>query len=176
MKVLSSPPFLKIWYEVQPSSAERRGGSTLCTGRVGLVFRWIQRQRSKDKDSWWTVSDANLQVFFGLRLAILLRYSDNFSALLQAKDLCVMEVQKISKKTVKTIKKMKCGEKELRLFWKDIQNKAPNLHIDSPKLPRKRTATPRIEECKEEMLHQSLTKTLFLTTEEFIYWSSGLYN
>ena len=50
--------------------------------------------------------------------------------------------RRILKKTVETLKKMK-----FELFWKDAQNKAAYLHINPPKLPRKRRASPRIEEC-----------------------------
>ena len=81
-----------------------------------------------------------------MRLAILLlNHSDNLSKSLQAKDLCVAEAQKISKKTIKTLKKMKL-DKKFELLWKDVQNKASNLRIDSPKLTRIRRAPPRTDE------------------------------
>ena len=90
------------------------------------------------------------EYFFELRLVILLlRHSDNLSTLLQAKDLCDAEAQKVSKKTAETVKKMKCDEK-FQLIWKDLQNKVANLHIDPPKLPWKRRAPPRIKECLGE--------------------------
>ena len=41
---------------------------------------------------------------------------------------------------------MRCDEK-FELFWKDGQNKAASLRIDPPKLPKKRKAPSRIEEC-----------------------------
>ena len=41
---------------------------------------------------------------------------------------------------------MGCDEK-FELFWKDVQKKAANLRIDRPKLPRKRIALLRIQEC-----------------------------
>ena len=68
------------------------------------------------------------------------------STSLQAKNLCAADVQTISKKTVKTLKMMRCDE-YFELFWKDEQNKAANLSIDSQKLPSKKRAPPRIEEC-----------------------------
>ena len=40
---------------------------------------------------------------------------------------------------------MRCNEK-FELFWKDVQNKAANLHTNPPKLSRKRRAPPRIAE------------------------------
>ena len=47
--------------------------------------------------------------YFGLRLAILLsRHNDSLSTSLQAKDLCAADAQKSSKKTVETLKKMRC--------------------------------------------------------------------
>ena len=88
-----------------------------------------------------------LSIFFGLRLAILLlRHSDNLSKSSQAKDLCATEAQKVLKKTVETLKKMRCDDK-IKLFWKDLQNKPANLRIDPPKLSGKRRAPLRIEEC-----------------------------
>ena len=87
------------------------------------------------------------EYFFGLRLAVLLlRHSDNLSGSLQPKDLYATGGQKIWKKAVETAKKMRC-EEECKLFWKDVQNKATYLCIDPPKLPTKRRAPPRIEEC-----------------------------
>ena len=50
------------------------------------------------------------------------------STSLQAKDLYTAEAMKISKKIVKTLKKVRCDEK-FELFWKDVQNKAANLRI-----------------------------------------------
>ena len=41
---------------------------------------------------------------------------------------------------------MRCDEK-LELFWKDILNKATNLRIDPPKLPKGKKTPSRIEEC-----------------------------
>ena len=109
----------------------------------------------EDKEGKIRIHDAQSQMetfeyFFGLRLVILLlRHSDNLSTLLQAKDLCDVEAQKVSKKTAETVKKMKCDEK-FQLIWKDLQNKVANLHIDPPKLPWKRRAPPRIKECLGE--------------------------
>ena len=58
------------------------------------------------------------EYFFALRLSILLlRHSDNFSTSLQAKDFRAVEAQKVFKKTVETLNKMKCDEK-YELFWK----------------------------------------------------------
>ena len=38
-------------------------------------------------------------------------------------------------------------DEKSELVWKDVQNKAANLCIDLPKLPRKKTVPPRTEEC-----------------------------
>ena len=37
-------------------------------------------------------------------------------------------------------------DEKSQLFWKNVQNKAANLCIDPPKLPRKKRVPPRIEE------------------------------
>ena len=60
-----------------------------------------------------------------------------------------MEAQKISKKTVETLKKIR-WDKKYEPFWNDFENKAANLRIDPPKLPRKRRTPPSIEECPRE--------------------------
>ena len=88
------------------------------------------------------------------------------SSSLQAKDLCVAEVQKFLKKTVETLKKMRCDE-NFEPFWKDIQNKAANLHIDHPKLPRKRRVPGRIGECLVGIVAPDLHEDIVLTTGKF---------
>ena len=44
---------------------------------------------------------------------------------------------------------MRCDEK-LELFWKDMLNKAANLRINPPKLPKGKKTSPRTEECLGE--------------------------
>ena len=70
----------------------------------------------------------------------------NVNKFLHAKNLCLAEAQKISKKTVKTLKKMRWDEK-FELIWKDVQKKSASLRINPPKLLREKRASPRIEEC-----------------------------
>ena len=83
---------------------------------------------------------------YGLRLGIrLIRHSDNVSASLQTKDLCVAEAQIIAKHTVATLKKIKADE-NCHLFLEGVKQKATKLDFDAPKLSRKRTAPARIEE------------------------------
>ena len=49
--------------------------------------------------------------FYGLRLGILLlKHSNNLSALLQTKDLCDAEAQILTKHNVATLKKMRTDE------------------------------------------------------------------
>ena len=82
----------------------------------------------KDRETKTWVHDVQSQMqtfeyFVGLRLAILLlRHSVNLSTLLQAKDLCAADAQKISKKIVEILKKMRRNETS-ETFWKDIQKK-----------------------------------------------------
>ena len=84
---------------------------------------------------------------FGLRLGILLlKHSDNLSKSLQAESLCAAEAQKIAKNTVNTLKKMRSDEK-FNLFWKDVENKAAIFDVDLPRLPRKKRAPARIDDC-----------------------------
>ena len=85
--------------------------------------------------------------FFGVRLGILLlRHRENLSTSLQAENLCAAEVQKIAKSTVNTLKRMRSNEK-FNLFWKDVENKAAIFDVDHPRLPRKKKAPARSEEC-----------------------------
>ena len=87
-----------------------------------------------------------------------LRHSDNLTILSQAKDFCSGEVQKISKKTVKTLKRRRCDEKLESPFEKTYK-KALSVCIDPPELTRKRRTPPRIEESLRVQWTQDILKT-----------------
>ena len=72
--------------------------------------------------------------------------------------------RRILKKTVETLKKMK-----FELFWKDVENKAAYLHINPPKLPRKRRAPPRIEECLRRNAVPEVDKDNVSYYRKFLY-------
>ena len=69
--------------------------------------------------------------FFGLRLGILLRHSDNLSTSLQVGNLCAAE-----KKHCQHARKIRSDEK-FNLFWKDVENKAAIFDVDLPRLPER---------------------------------------
>ena len=61
------------------------------------MFNAIQRSRRESASSWVQTQVRTFDYFYGLRLGILLlRYIDNLSALLQAKELCAAESQTIA--------------------------------------------------------------------------------
>lgn len=89
----------------------------------------------------------NFDYFYGLNLGILLlRHSDNLSSSLQAKDLCASQAQTMAKKTIIVLEKIRTDQ-DFNLFWKKVTLKAESLNVDEPKLPRKRKAPARIEDC-----------------------------
>ena len=59
---------------------------------------------------------------------------------------------------------------KFELLWKDVQNKAANLCINLPKLPRKKRAPPTIEEYLRGNAAPEFDNSL-LTTGKSIYLS-----
>ena len=82
------------------------------TGRgVTVVFNGKQRSRSKAPVCGVQAQMRAFYYFYGLRLGILLlRYSNNLSALLQTNDLCAAEAGTIAKDSLVTLKKMRTDE------------------------------------------------------------------
>ena len=88
--------------------------------------------------------------FFGVSLGeLLLKHSDNLSKTLQASSMSAAEGQKIADMTVRTLQSIRSDDKFL-LFWKLITQKASDLNIDEPELPRRRKRPRRYEDGASE--------------------------
>ena len=101
------------------------------------LCRWCLTEY-KDREAKARVLSVQAQMrtfdyFYGLRIGILLlRHSNNLSASLQTKDLCVAEAQTIARHTVAILNKMGTDE-NCYLFWEDVKQEASKLDIDAPK-------------------------------------------
>lgn len=115
------------------------------------LWDWCLKEY-QDSESKARVLGAQAQMrtfdyFHGLNLGILLlKHSDNLSSSLQAKDLCASQAQTMATKTVLTLNKIRT-DRDFNLFWKKVTLKVESLNIEEPKLPRKRKAPARIEDC-----------------------------
>ena len=85
--------------------------------------------------------------FFSIRLGYLvLSHSDNLSVTLQTPNMSAAEAQKSLRRIADTIVSLQ-EQAEFNKFWEDTLSEATILDVDNPKLPRKRRAAQRIEEC-----------------------------
>ena len=85
--------------------------------------------------------------FFGIRLGhLVLSHSDKLSVTLQTPKISAAEAQKLSRRTVGTIVSLR-EEAHFNKSWHGTLSEATILEVDNPKLPRKRKAPQRIEEC-----------------------------
>ena len=83
--------------------------------------------------------------FFGVVLGeMLLRHSDNLSRTLQSTHLSAAEGQTVAAMTVQTLQSLR-SEQNFRHFWSTTVQKAKDLCIHDPVLPRKRRAPRRYE-------------------------------
>ena len=83
--------------------------------------------------------------FVGVSLGeLLLKHSDNQSKTLQASSMSAAERQKIADMTVCTLQSLRSDEQFL-LFCKLISQKASDLGIDEPVIPRRRKRPRRYE-------------------------------
>ena len=74
--------------------------------------------------------------YFGVSLGeLLLNHSDNLSKTLQSASMSAAEGQKIADMTIRTMNSIRTDESFL-LFWKLIKQKASDLNINEPMLPR----------------------------------------
>lgn len=84
--------------------------------------------------------------FFGASLGeLLLSHSDNLSKTLQSSTMSAAEGQKVADMTVITLQSLRSDENFL-LFWKRVTDKASDLDINEPVLPRQRKRPRRYEE------------------------------
>ena len=89
----------------------------------------------------------NFDFFLGIRLGhLVLSHSDNLSAALQTPNISAAEAHKLSRHTADTISSLR-EEAQFNKFWHDTLSVATILEVDNPKVPRKRKAPRKIEEC-----------------------------
>ena len=97
---------------------------------------------------------------FGLVTAEkFLSITDTLSRGLQKESLCATEAQNMAIICITTLKDYKSDDCFAR-FWKDVNNKACELEVDEPRLPRKRRVPVRYDESASNISHEQ-------TTEEF---------
>ena len=83
--------------------------------------------------------------FFGISIAeLVLRHGDNLSATLQNSTISAAEGHRVASLTVNTIAMMRTDE-SFSLFWELVQKKAAVVHVNEPRLPRRRKVPERFE-------------------------------
>ena len=83
--------------------------------------------------------------FFGVSLGeLLLNHSDNLSRTLQASSMSAAEGQKIANMTVTTLQAIRTSN-----CWLSINQKARQLYINEPALPRRRKQRRRYDDSVE---------------------------
>ena len=76
---------------------------------------------------------------------MILKHSDNLSSTLQCKILCAAEGQHIARMTTETLKSLR-SDNAFDLFWQKVNNKADELEISEPRLPRRRKLPRRLDD------------------------------
>lgn len=83
--------------------------------------------------------------FFGVTLSqLLFVHTDNLSKTLQGTSISAAEGQTVASMTVKTLMKIRDSD-SFQLFWRTVTEKATQLGIDEPVLPRRRRVPRRFE-------------------------------
>ena len=87
----------------------------------------------------------SFDTLFGISVAeLVLRHGDNLSATLRSSTISAAEGQCVASLTTSTIVKMHTNE-SFSLFWEIVQNKAAAVHVNEPRLTRRRKAPARFE-------------------------------
>lgn len=84
-------------------------------------------------------------VFGNLLGECLLKHADNLSSTLQHKDFLAAEGQQVARMTVDTIKKIR-NDESFDLFWIKAIQRANDLGLEEPKLPRRLKRPRRYED------------------------------
>ncbi len=108
-----------------------------------------------------SVMMSTFNYLFGNMLGeMLLKHADNLSSTLQLKVFSAAEGQTVAKMTVETIKLLR-NDESFDLFWLKVNQRANNLGIEGPQLPRLHKRPRRFDEGSSEGDHHENSKSLF---------------
>ena len=111
---------------------------------------------------------STFEYFFGTSLGVLLlKHSDNLSKTLQHTFISASEGQSVSAMTVSTLELMR-SDQQFDMFWSKVTQKANELEIGEPVLPRKRKRPVRYEDGQGEAYYPDTPKSLY----KVVYFSS----
>ena len=155
--------FDKLKEEVSPDTP---GFRVLCPTHWTVrakSLRSVQNNYSVLQELWEFVLDGNthpdvrtrvigvraqmesFEYFFGISVAeLVLRHDDNLSATHQSSTISAAEGQRVASLTTSTIAKMRTNE-SFCLIWEMVQNKAAAVHVNEPRLHRRRRVPARFE-------------------------------
>ena len=103
----------------------------------------------------------NFDFFYGCMLGeLILKHADNLSSTLQHKHISAAEGQQIALMTLQTIKSV-CTDEMFDLFWAKVTQRATDLGINDPQLPRCRKRTRRYDDGHSEGDFHSTPKAYF---------------
>ena len=91
-----------------------------------------------------------------------MRHTDNLSRALQDKGLSAAEGQQVARTSLETLKSLRTDQ-SYELFWLNV-NKAEELEIEKPMLPRRRKRPRRFEEGEDGYHHETVRSTTCNTT------------
>lgn len=101
------------------------------------------------------------EYYFGTSLGVLLlKHSDNLSKTLQHTFMSASEGQLVSTMTISTLKLMRSDE-QFDMFWSKVTQKAKELDICEPVLPRRRKRPARYEDGQAEHFFPDSPKSFY---------------
>ena len=101
------------------------------------------------------------EYFFGNLLGtLILKHADNLSSTLQHESVSAAEGQQIAKMTVQTLQSIR-NDESFENFWKCTTEKAKQLDIGEPKLPRQRKRTRRYDDGNYSGYFHDTSEALF---------------